>query len=71
MTVRFASSFTKGQARVSFFFADTQEEAEEFIYAANEVESVQCRFLKPTAQNMSENGKVPMNVWVIRKEECL
>ena len=69
MTVRFASSFTKGQVRVSFFFADTQEEAEEFICAANEVEPGQCRFLKPTAQNMSEKGEVPMNVWVIRKEE--
>lgn len=71
MTVRFASSFTKGQVRVSFFFADTQEEAEEFICAANEAESVQCRFLKPTVQNMSEAGKPPTNVWVIRKEECL
>lgn len=74
MAVRFASAYTDEgrKVRVVFFFADSKEEATEWIKSAEEWGYGEpCRFLAPSEQSMSEAGKPPTKVWVIRKEECL
>lgn len=74
MTVTFATSYTDTgrEVRVLFYFADTEEEAQEFIKASEEEPySGTCRFIAPTLQSASLKGAVPTKFWVIRKEEGL
>ena len=74
MSISFATSYVDDgrKVRILFYFADTQEEAQDFIAESEALpHGSPCRFITPSEQLVSLKGAVPSKFWVIRKEECL
>ena len=74
MAISFAGSYVDDgrKVRILFYFADTKEEAQDFI-AESEAQphGSPCKFTIPSEQFVSLEDDMPSKFWVIRKEECL
>ena len=74
MSISFAGSYVDDgrKVRILFYFADTKEEAQDFIaeYEARPRGSP-FKFTIPSEQFVSLEDDMPSKFWVIRKEECL